>query len=111
MLHESSIVKVLTDLNNNALLFSRAAVPYPYTDEPIDHHHVIGVLAVRRDFLKDLLTLPRTPIEACEGVEQMRILEHGYRVGVAKGEFQNLGVNTPEELEEVRKIYKNIEDE
>jgi 3-deoxy-manno-octulosonate cytidylyltransferase (CMP-KDO synthetase) len=106
MLHAPSIVQVLTDLNDNALLFSRAALPYPYTDDPIDYYHVIGLLAMRRGFLKELLQLPRTPIEAREGVEQMRILEHGYRMGIVKGDFQNLGVNMPEELEVVRKIYQ-----
>lgn len=110
MLTESSIVQVLTDLNDNALIFSRASLPYPYTNEPIEYHHVIGVLAMRRSFLKTLLTLPRTPIEAREGVEQMRILEHGYRMGIVKGDFQNLGVNMPDELEEVRKIYAKRED-
>ncbi len=109
MLTESSIVQVLTDLNNNALMFSRAALPYPYTDETVEYHHVIGVLAMKRDFLKKLLTLPRTPIEAREGVEQLRILEHGYRMGIVKGDFQNLGVNMPDELEEVRKIYEKRE--
>ena len=110
MLHEPSIVQVLTDLNNNALIFSRAALPYSYTDDPIEYHHVIGVLAMRRDFMKTLAELPRTPIEAREGVEQMRVLEHGYRMGIVKGDFQNLGVNMPNELEEVRKVYKQREE-
>lgn len=111
MLNEPSIVQVLTDLNNNALIFSRAPIPYPYTSEHVEYHHVIGVLAMRRTFLKKLLTLPRTPIEAREGVEQIRILEHGYRMGIVKGDFDNLGVNTPEELEEVRSIFKKREGE
>ena len=110
MIHEPSIVQVLTDINNNALLFSRVALPYPYTDTPIEYHHVIGALAMRREFINTFRTLPRTPIETREGVEQMRILEHVYRIGVVKGEFENLGVNTPDELEIVRGIYEQRQD-
>lgn len=104
-LAKPSIVQVLTDLNNRALYFSRALLPFPYTDSVVEYHHVIGILAMRRDFLRELLILPRTPLEAREGVEQLRILEHGYPMGISKGTYHNLGVNTPEELEEVRKIY------
>jgi len=106
MIDEPSIVQVLTDLNGNALSFSRAALPYPYTDEPIEHHHVIGVMAMRKKFLSTFLGLEQTPIEKREGVEQMRILEHGYRMCIVKGDYGNLGVNTPEELEQVRVIIK-----
>ncbi len=105
--NEPSIVQVLTDLNNNVLCFSRAPVPYPYTDSPYDHYHVIGVMALRNSFIQTLLNLPRTPLEAREGVEQLRILEHGYRIKLVKGDFNNLGVNTPDELEQVRQIIKN----
>ena len=109
MVNEPSVVQVLTNLNNEVLCFSRCPVPYPHTDEPYDYYHVIGAMAMRTDFLKTFVTLPRTPIEKREGVEQMRILEHGYRMKVVKGDFQNLGVNTPEELEIVRKIFEEKE--
>lgn len=104
--HEPSIVQVLTDLNNNVLCFSRAPVPYSYTDSHYDHYHVIGVMALRNSFVDTLLSLPRTPLEMKEGVEQLRILEHGYRIKLVKGDFGNLGVNTPDELEQVREIIK-----
>lgn len=106
MVNAPSVVQVLTDLNNNVLCFSRCPVPYPHTGEDYDHYHVIGVMAMKADFLNTFVNLPRTPIEMREGVEQMRILEHGYRIRVVKGDFKNLGVNTPEELEVVREIYK-----
>lgn len=106
LLNEPSIVKVLTDLNNNVLSFSRAPVPYAYSAQaPIEHYHVIGVMAMRREFLYRFLTLPQTPIERREGVEQMRILEHGIRMRIVKGDYKNLGVNTQDELETVRSIF------
>ena len=105
LVSEPSIVKVLTDLNNNALSFSRATIPFPYKPEtPYEHYHVIGVMAMRREFLLDFLKLPQTPIELREGVEQMRILEHGIRMRMVKGDYHNLGVNVSEELERVRAI-------
>lgn len=105
---EPSVVKVITDINNNALVFSRAAIPFPYnTAAPYDHYQIIGVMAMRRQFLHRYLSLPRTPAEVRESVEQMRIVEHGIRMQIVKGDYQNLGVNTPEELERVRAIFAN----
>lgn len=101
-----SVVRVLTDLQGNALCFTRAAAPYRHTDAAYDDYHVIGVMAMRRAFLDAFLALPRTPIECVEGVEQMRILEHGIRMRMVKGRFRNLGVNTPEELERVRAMME-----
>src|SRR3989338_149178 len=105
MVVEPSIVKVLTDLNNNVLSFSRATVPFPYNPKSsYDHYHIIGVMAMRLEFLHKFLKLPQTPLELREGIEQFRILEHGFRMGIVRGNYRNLGVNTPEELEKVRAI-------
>ena len=105
MLSAPSIVKVLTDLEGNALSFTRSLVPFPYnTKAPYTNYHVIGIMAMRRAFLEKFIAMSQTPIELREGVEQMRILEHGVRMRVVKGDYKNLGVNTPDELEEVRKI-------
>ncbi len=102
-----SIVQVLTDLQGYALSFTRAAVPYRHNkDASYSDYHVIGVMAMRREFIRTFLTLPQTPIERMEGVEQMRILEHGYRMRMVKGKFRNLGVNTPDELEQVRAMMQ-----
>lgn len=105
MVVEPSIVKILTDDKNNVLYFSRAAVPLPYNPKSsYDHYHVIGIMAMRREFFHTFLKLPQTPLELREGVEQLRILEHGYKMRVVKGDYQNLGINMPDELEKVRTI-------
>lgn len=107
MLKEPSIVQVLMDQGGNALCFTRAAAPYRHNkDAAFDDYHVIGAMAMRREFLSEFLKLPQTPIERVEGVEQMRILEHGYRMRMVKGTFRNLGVNTLEELERVRAMME-----
>ncbi len=105
LLGEPSIVKVLTDLENNVLFFTRASVPFTHNaGAKVDSYQIAGAMALRRDFLYRFLELPQTPLELREGVEQMRILEHGIRMKIVKGNYGNLGVNTPEELETVRGI-------
>jgi len=105
LLGEPSIVKVLTDLKNNVLFFTRASVPFVHNPgAKVDSYQIAGAMALRREFLYKFLELPQTPLELREGVEQMRILESGVRMKIVKGDWNNLGVNTPDELETVRKV-------
>lgn len=90
-------VKVVTDLQGNALYFSRSPIPYfrEAVDTPIYHH--IGMYAYRRDFLLNYTQLPQTPLEKTELLEQLRAIEHGYKIRVCITEDRTLEVNTPEE--------------
>lgn len=90
-------VKIVTDLQGNALYFSRAPIPYfrQEVNTPIYHH--IGLYAYRRDFLLHYTTLPQTPLEKTELLEQLRAIEHGYKIRVCLTEDRTLEVNTPEE--------------
>lgn len=106
MISVNSVVKIVTDLKNRALYISRATIPYNFRNGQVDYYHVIGAMAMRRNFLSKYISLPQTPLELLEGVEQLRILENGYKLGIVKGDFDNLGVNTPEEYEEVVKIFE-----
>lgn len=93
-------VKVITDLNKNAIYFSRSPIPH-FTKEKIEgtpvYHH-IGTYAFRRDFLLKYTTLSQTPLEIAESLEQLRALEHGYRIRVCLTEEKTLEINYPEEL-------------
>lgn len=91
-------VKVITDLNGNAIYFSRSPIPYPRTDEPAPAYHHMGLYAFRRDFLMYYKTLPQTPLEKAESLEQLRVLEHGHKIRVCLTESRTLEINTPEEL-------------
>lgn len=103
-----SVVKVLTDLKGGVLAFSRAPAPHPHNPaQPFDHYHITGALAMHVPFLGTYTSLSQGPLELREGIEQWRILEHGYRMKVIKGEFGNLGVNEPHELDEVRRIIES----
>ena len=98
-------VKVVATLDGHALYFSRSLIPYPRNpDAETRHFKHIGVYAYRRDFLLRFAALPPTPLEKTESLEQLRALEHGYRIRLIETKFQPIGVDTPEDLERVRQL-------
>jgi 3-deoxy-manno-octulosonate cytidylyltransferase (CMP-KDO synthetase) len=100
-----SAVKVVTDLAGYALYFSRSLIPHPRTQAAGQTFYKhIGIYAYRRDFLLKFAALPPTPLEKTESLEQLRALEHGYRIKVLKTEFASVGVDTPEDLDRVNAI-------
>ncbi len=92
-------VKVITDLNHNAIYFSRSPIPYFRVDTEAPVYHHIGLYAFKRDFLLKYTTLTQTPLEKTEALEQLRAIEHGYKIRVCLTEERTLEINTPEELE------------
>lgn len=104
MLGTDSVVKVVTDKDSRALYISRASIPYWYKGDSPDYYHIIGVMVMRSGFLKKYVSMSSSSLEKIEGVEQLRIIENGYKLGIVKSDSGNLGVNTPIELDEVRKI-------
>lgn len=104
MLSMDSVVKVVTNKYDQALYISRSLIPYPYKESNIEYYHVTGAMVMRMDFLKKYVSMEQTPLERIESVEQLRILENGYKLGIVKIDSGNLGVNTPIELGEVKRI-------
>lgn len=103
-------VKVVTDLQGYALYFSRSLIPYPRNaggDFAVYKH--MGIYAYRREFLLHYASLPQTPLERAESLEQLRVLENGYRIQVLETNYQCVGVDTPEDLERVRGIVEGGE--
>ena len=111
-----NVVKVITDQLGFALYFSRAPIPYPRdVISDIEQHwqtlaaaRHIGLYVYRREFLLRYPHLQSTPLETQECLEQLRALEHGYRIRVAQTDLSGHGVDTPEDLERVRKILSAI---
>jgi 3-deoxy-manno-octulosonate cytidylyltransferase (CMP-KDO synthetase) len=97
-------VKVITDLRGNALYFSRAPIPYFRTEGNAPVYHHIGLYAFRRDFLLQYTKLPQTPLEKTESLEQLRALEHGFKIRVSLTEHKTLEINTPEEYESAQQF-------
>ncbi len=109
-----NVVKVVADANDFALYFSRAPIPYARdayaagneapADLPVRRH--IGIYAYRAGFLGVYSRLAPAVIETFEALEQLRVLWHGYKISVAVTEHAPAaGVDTPEDLERVRRIF------
>lgn len=105
-INNPNIVKVARALNGRALYFSRSVLPYRRCDVGCKIYEHIGIYAYKKDFLMKLITLPDTPLQQTESLEQLKILEHGYSMAVIETKYPSQGpnVNTIEDLEEVRKI-------
>ena len=121
--NDPNVVKVVVDVEGNALYFSRAPIPYasePGTgavakaagfhlppiagagiSPPVYKH--IGLYAYRREFVRELAALPQTPLELAESLEQLRALEHGFQIRAVETHYDSIGVDTPEDLERVRR--------
>ncbi|HET7292627.1 MAG TPA: 3-deoxy-manno-octulosonate cytidylyltransferase [Vicinamibacteria bacterium] len=115
-----SVVKVVTDGNGDALYFSRSPIPHVRLDPPagdeataeaavrrgLPRKHV-GLYAYRREALARFASLPRSPLEEAEGLEQLRALHHGIKIRVvAFAGRSGVAVDTPEDLERVRGLMK-----
>lgn len=94
-----SVVKVITDLNNNAIYFSRSPIPYYRNNDstPVPAYHHMGLYAFKREFLMRYKELAPTPLEKMECLEQLRVLEHGYKIKVCFTKERTLEINTKEE--------------
>jgi 3-deoxy-manno-octulosonate cytidylyltransferase (CMP-KDO synthetase) len=105
---DPNVVKVVTDRSGNAIYFSRAAIPYVRgaLTPPMAHYKHIGLYVYRRDFLLSYSDLPVGPLERAERLEQLRALENGYAIRVVETEYESLGVDTPEDLERVSKLFE-----
>lgn len=100
-----NLVKVVRAHNGNALYFSRSPIPFPRSGgiAPSYFGH-LGMYAYRRDFLMNFGSLPYSPLENTEKLEQLRVLQAGIAIRVLEVEAAGPGVDTPEDLEEVRRI-------
>jgi 3-deoxy-manno-octulosonate cytidylyltransferase (CMP-KDO synthetase) len=102
------IVKVVVDIRGDALYFSRSPVPFVRDGEMSGAAHRvykhIGLYGFRRDFLLAFATLPQTPLERAESLEQLRALEHGFRIRTVATRYDSIEVDTPDDLERVRQL-------
>ena len=102
-LQDPAVVKVVVDRAGFALYFSRSLIPYPREAEPHEVYEHVGLYAYRREFLLKIAELAPTPLEKVEALEQLRVLEHGYRIRVVAtqcedNEFSGFSVDTPADI-------------
>lgn len=97
--------KVVLDTTQHALYFSRHPLPYQRQhpqEKWLQHHRYlrhIGLYGYRPDVLAEITQLSPSPLEIAESLEQLRWLEHGYRILTAETELETIGIDTPEDVE------------
>ena len=101
-----NVVKVVMDHRGNALYFSRSRIPFARGPQdpgagPFKH---LGLYVYRKAFLQQISTLTPTALERSESLEQLRVLEHGYAIRMVETSHDSIGVDTPEDLERVRRL-------
>lgn len=101
-------VKVITDLKNFALYFSRSAIPF-HREKTIsaDYFKHIGVYAFRKEALLKFSELEMTPLEKLEKIECIRYLENGMKIKMVETDFVGVGIDVPEDLEKAKEILNN----
>jgi 3-deoxy-manno-octulosonate cytidylyltransferase (CMP-KDO synthetase) len=100
-------VKVVLDHQNFALYFSRSPIPYQRDRGiAIKYYKHKGVYAFRKQALLDFYRLPMLTLEAAEKLEQLRYLEYGKRIKMVETHVQGVEIDTPEDLERAKKLWK-----
>jgi 3-deoxy-manno-octulosonate cytidylyltransferase (CMP-KDO synthetase) len=98
----SSVVKVVVNDRGDALYFSRSPIPH-YRDAGVGRYRKhLGIYGYRKEFLFAVAALPPASLELAERLEQLRVLQHGYKIRVVDVEFDSVGVDTPEDLDAVK---------
>ena len=104
-------VKVITDREDYAIYFSRSPIPYPRTLDMKNYYKHVGIYGYKRDFVIEYSKMNPTDLEISESLEQLRVLENGYKIKVLDTPYKVVGVDTSEDLAKVAKIIreKNIQ--
>lgn len=103
-LNNPNVVKVINDVNDYAIYFSRYCLPFERDGKETIHYKHIGAYGYKTWFLKKYSKMAKTPLENSESLEQLRVLENGYKIRVKETNYQTVGVDTPEQLREVELI-------
>ena len=114
-LQNTNVVKVVTDLHNNALFFSRSLIPFPRDVKEISianevlkkcqFYRHIGIYGYRKDFLLKFVNMEQSYLEKIEKLEQLRALENGFKIKMIEANSSLIGIDTREDYEEALKKY------
>jgi 3-deoxy-manno-octulosonate cytidylyltransferase (CMP-KDO synthetase) len=99
-------VKVVTDRSGNALYFSRSVIPFQRDAETVAEYYLhVGVYAYRKKALMSFTKWPQSALEKTEKLEQLRYLENGINIKMAETDYNNIAIDTPEDLEKAKAIF------
>ncbi|MDR1632851.1 MAG: 3-deoxy-manno-octulosonate cytidylyltransferase [Dysgonamonadaceae bacterium] len=106
--------KVILNKNREAIYFSRSVIPYIRGEHHTEwlklftFYKHIGIYAYKSDVLGEITTLPQSPLELAESLEQLRWIENGYTIKAGITDEETIGIDTPEDLEKAVKQYEHI---
>ena len=105
-IENQNVVKVVKDINNYALYFSRSIIPFYRENEKMSRYFKhLGLYAYRSETLKDITSLQPSSLELAESLEQLRWLESGYKIKVAETELESIAIDTPLDLKRAQALY------
>lgn len=107
-LNDPNIVKVVRDLDNFALYFSRSLIPYSRDDVQTNVFKHIGIYVYRKDFLLRFSAMEPTFYENIEKLEQLRALERGHKIKVVETTYDSVSIDVPEDVEKVERILNDM---
>lgn len=108
---DRNCIKVVCDLQGNALYFSREPIPTRARIRDIPMGKQVCIIPFRRDFLLEYTSMAPTPLEIAESVDMMRVLEHGLKVKMVPTSFDSNAVDTPADLEKVERLMREMANE
>lgn len=102
--NNTNVVKVITDINNNAIYFSRSTIPNNRESiDSVKYFKHIGIYGYKKSFLIKFTELKESNLELLEKLEQLRAIENGFKIRVLETQYQTIGVDLPEHIELVEK--------
>lgn len=101
-----NVVKVVIDRNGFALYFSRSPIPFNRDKEKVNYYKHFGIYGYRKDFLFAFRNLPVSKLEKAEKLEQLRVLEAGYKIKTVQTDIETVGVDTKEDLLKVESLLR-----
>ena len=114
-LQDPNVVKVVLDTQNNGIYFSRAPIPFPrdhqeiiHSNEELKKHNFyrhIGIYGYQKDFLAKYIKMDQTNLEKLEKLEQLRVIENGFKIKMIEAASSLIGIDTQEDYEEALKKY------
>jgi 3-deoxy-manno-octulosonate cytidylyltransferase (CMP-KDO synthetase) len=108
-INDPDVVKVVVDKDSFALYFSRASIPFHAQNSEVKvpaYYKHIGLYGYTKDFLFTYKNLPVSDLEKIERLEQLRALQEGFRIKVIETKYETIGVDTPQDLEKVKKYLE-----
>lgn len=105
---DRNCIKVVCDLNSDALYFSREPIPTRHNSFEIPIGKQVCVIPFRRDFLLEYTRMDPTPLEIAESIDMLRILEHGMRVRMVPTQYKTYSVDTPQDLRSLEEYMSGL---